>query len=88
MTKEQKQDYKTNGYYDNACYNIAKAVFLELYKKGDRSGKVIKEAAVREMRDYCKSQHWSVAVTSYHIQRYGLKSLMYWFTKYASTVKP
>jgi hypothetical protein len=88
MTKEQRQDYKTNGYYDNGCYNIARAVFLRLYKKGERSGKIIKEAVLQEMRDYCASQGFNSAVTSYHIQRYGIKSLMYWFTKYASTLKP
>jgi hypothetical protein len=88
MTKEQRQGYKTNGYYDNGCYNIARDVFTRLYRKGERNGKVIKEAVLLEMTNYCKAQGWNLAVSSYHIQRYGMKSLMYWFTRYAGTLKP
>jgi hypothetical protein len=88
MTNEQKQEYQSQGYYDNGCYNIAKAVFLRLYKAGERSGSKIKDEALKEMRDFCRSQSWNAAVTSYHIQWYGMKSLMYWLSKYANTLKP
>jgi hypothetical protein len=88
MTREQKQEYKDNGYYYNGCYEIAREVFNRLYKKGERSGKVIKEVALEAMRNYCESQGWNASVTSYNIKHYGLKSLMYWFEKYERTLKP
>jgi hypothetical protein len=46
MTEEQRQDYNTNGYYDNACYNIARDVFSSMYKKGEQSDSKIKEATL------------------------------------------
>jgi hypothetical protein len=88
MTKEQRQSYKANGYYENGCYEIAKAVFNQLYKRGERSRNTIEELAVLDMLDYCHSQGWSDDVTSYHIYKYGMKSLDYWFTRYKDKLKP
>jgi hypothetical protein len=88
MTKEQKQSYKENGYYNNGCYEIARTVFNLLYKKGERSRKVISEAALKEMQDYCLFQGWDAGTATYNVYNYGLKSLNYWLYKYASKLKP
>jgi predicted house-cleaning NTP pyrophosphatase (Maf/HAM1 superfamily) len=87
MTKGQKQHYIENGYYTNGCYEIAKDVFNRLYKRGERSRAVIKDMALKEMQDYCESQGWDASTAAYNIQRYGMKSLMYWFKRYDSTLK-
>jgi hypothetical protein len=88
MTKEQRQSYKANGYYENGCYEIAKVVFHQLYNGGERSRNTIEQSAVLDMLDYCRSQRWNSLVTNYHIQQYGLKSLNYWFTRYRDKLKP
>jgi hypothetical protein len=87
MIKEQKQEYKENGYYTNGCYEIAKETFNQLYKRGERSRAVIQEAALEEMRVYCTSKGWSASTAAYNIKRYGMKSLMYWFKRYHGTLK-
>jgi hypothetical protein len=86
MTDKQRQSYKDNGYYENSCYEIAKRVSNELYNRGVRSRSIIKDVALVTMRKYCASQGWNANVTSYHIKQYGMKSLAYWFTRYASTL--
>jgi hypothetical protein len=88
MTKEQRQSYKANGYYENGCYEIAKVVFNQLYKSGERSRSEIEELAILDMMNYCASQGWNDKVTSYHIKQYGLKSLDYWFARYRDKLKP
>jgi hypothetical protein len=86
MTDGQRQSYKDKGYYENGCYEIAKSVFNRLYNRGIRGRSTIEHVALVTMQKYCASQGWNETVTNYHIQQYGMKSLAYWFTRYANTL--
>jgi hypothetical protein len=82
MAKVNGFNFKGNNYYYNGYYEAARKVFNQLYESGERSRAVIKEAALKEMRNYGECKGWSACVITYNIKYYGLKSLMYWFEKY------
>jgi hypothetical protein len=85
--KQQRIEYQTNGYYTNACYEIAKRVFIMMYDKQHiRNKHDIETEALKQMYDYCKSRNMTNDDMNYHVNNYGMKSLNYWFDKYNDTL--